>query len=361
MGRVMRSFAIGVALALLAAPAQAQTRAENVARCESGISDDSIRGCSALIQSGHGAASLVARPTTTIAARPMTRRACPTKPSQTSTKRSRSSPTTRRSTMIAVSPIILGPLRSRPSPITPEAEIALSPNHENAYYNRAFVYFEKGRYDLAIADYSQAIALKPDFTEAYGNRGHVYDQEGLHDQAIADYSRAIALEPNDIHYMGRGLAYDHTRLFDQAIADYGQAIALKPDSAAAYYDRGMAYDDKGLFDQAIADYTQAIALKPDHEGAFNNRGVAYGEKGFYDQAIADETQAIALKPDDAAAYKDRAISHHLKGEDAKGLPDADKAVARWAPQDAGSIETRGGDLRRDSAAATRLWPTTAPH
>src|ERR1017187_7906046 len=40
-------------------------------------------------------------------------------------------------------------------------------------------------YDLAIAEFSEAIRLKPDLVEAYNNRGLSYDSKGDHDKAIA--------------------------------------------------------------------------------------------------------------------------------------------------------------------------------
>src|ERR1700743_3369385 len=64
------------------------------------------------------------------------------------------------------------------------------------YDNRGVAYANKGLYDEAVADYSQAIALLPkSFAMAYFNRGNAYNNQGLDDQAIADYTKAIALEP----------------------------------------------------------------------------------------------------------------------------------------------------------------------
>jgi cytochrome c-type biogenesis protein CcmH/NrfG len=89
----------------------------------------------------------------------------------------------------------------------------------------------KGDYDLAIADYSEAIRLKPGFVEAYINRGYAYGQQ---------------------------------RDYDKAIADYNEAVRLKPDFWAAYINRANAYNHKGDWDRALADYNEAIRVKPDH-------------------------------------------------------------------------------------------------
>src|SRR5579859_5448898 len=62
------------------------------------------------------------------------------------------------------------------------------------YDNRGVAYANKGLYDEAIADYSQAVSLLPkSFPMAYFNRGNAYNNQGLDDQAIADYTKAISL------------------------------------------------------------------------------------------------------------------------------------------------------------------------
>ena len=53
-----------------------------------------------------------------------------------------------------------------------------------AYYNRGRVYSMKGQFDLAIADFTQAIALAPPAPGAVNYRGAVYLDEGNYDLAV---------------------------------------------------------------------------------------------------------------------------------------------------------------------------------
>jgi tetratricopeptide (TPR) repeat protein len=64
-----------------------------------------------------------------------------------------------------------------------------------AYDARGKVYFDKGDYDRAIADYDQAIKLKAGYTDAYKSRGDAYEAKGDHARAIADYDLALQLDP----------------------------------------------------------------------------------------------------------------------------------------------------------------------
>jgi tetratricopeptide (TPR) repeat protein len=160
----MRRILIGLALVLVALPAWAQTRDENVARCTAAADptnvDLKIGACTALLQSGQESAVNI--------------------------------------------PIIyydrgngyrIKGLNDQAIADYTEA-ITLRPDYINAYDNRGVVYQAKGLYDQAIADYTQAIALKPDKANAYYNRGGAYEEKGQRDQAVADYRMAAKIDPN---------------------------------------------------------------------------------------------------------------------------------------------------------------------
>jgi tetratricopeptide (TPR) repeat protein len=65
-----------------------------------------------------------------------------------------------------------------------------------AYDNRGFAYINKGLYDQAIADETRAIELKPDYFDSYNSRGFAYEKKGLRDPAIADYRAALNIKPS---------------------------------------------------------------------------------------------------------------------------------------------------------------------
>jgi tetratricopeptide (TPR) repeat protein len=196
----------------------------------------------------------------------------------------------------------------RASALNASGYMRISPGDlENApYYRyRANAYANKGDYDRAIADYTEAIKLDPNDFLAYRNRGGVYHHiKGDFDRAIADYTQAIRLDPNDEYtFEVRGYAYAFKGEHDRAIADYTQAIKLNPNYSFAYNNRGFAYFAKGDFDRAIADYTQAIRLDPNYSLAYNNRGLAYNRKGDSTRARADYRTALQLDPNNELARK----------------------------------------------------------
>ena len=73
------------------------------------------------------------------------------------------------------------------------------------YCKRGAAYFDKGEYDKAIADCTEAIRLGPKHAKFYYNRGNAYGRKGEYDKAITDCTEAIRLDPKyALSYCGRG-------------------------------------------------------------------------------------------------------------------------------------------------------------
>ena len=195
--------------------------------------------------------------------------------------------------------------------------------------------------DRAIGDFTQAIRLAPNSASAYGERGVAYANKGDFDHAITDYNQALRINPNLAEaYNNRGNAYSDKRDYDRAIADFKQAIRINPNLAETYNNRGNAYRGKGDFDRAIADYNQALRINPNYAEAYNNRGVAYFNKRDYDRAIADFNQAIRINPNYAEAYAGRGAVYFSKNDFDRVIADLNQAI-RIDPNNAPVYAGRG--------------------
>jgi tetratricopeptide (TPR) repeat protein len=132
-----------------------------------------------------------------------------------------------------------------------------------AYSNRGFAYTDKKDYELAIADFDQAIRFDPKDARTYNNRGNAYADKGDIDRAIADYDQAIRLDPNNVFaFFNRGNNYGEMKDYDRAIADFEQVIRLDPKYAPAYYGRGMSKRARGDIAGGNADIAHARELDP---------------------------------------------------------------------------------------------------
>ena len=63
-----------------------------------------------------------------------------------------------------------------------------------AYNNRGVTYAKLGKYDLAIADFSEGIKLEPNNKLAYRNRAMAYKKLGELRKAQEDYDYVVKLE-----------------------------------------------------------------------------------------------------------------------------------------------------------------------
>jgi tetratricopeptide (TPR) repeat protein len=200
---------------------------------------------------------------------------------------------------------------------------------------------------IAMAAVILGAADRQEEAKEYVMRGNLYAERGDYNRAIADFTQAIRLDPNNADaYFGRGYSYANKNDYDRAIGDYNEAIRLKPDDAAAYTNRGSAYAEKGDYDRAIADFTQyirRIANLVEAANAANNRvlvstmnymlveaydkrGRAYVFKGSYDRAMADFTESIRLDPNNADAYVYRGGVYYFKNDYARARADFKKAL-----------------------------------
>jgi tetratricopeptide (TPR) repeat protein len=199
-----------------------------------------------------------------------------------------------------------------------EAETARIPQSAVDFLNRGLIFAQRGDFDTALEDFTEAINRDPNMTLAYLQRGKtlfarqadITDiSEGFEltwvvksrnktsddESALADFTQAIKNNPNlYTAYSYRGRLYGEIKEYDKAITDLTQAIRINPNYARAYSSRGNIYSDKGEYDRAIADYTQAIKLDPNGIGAHTDRGDAYQTKGDMAKANADFAKAKSL-------------------------------------------------------------------
>ncbi|MDR0569102.1 MAG: tetratricopeptide repeat protein [Spirochaetaceae bacterium] len=108
-------------------------------------------------------------------------------------------------------------------------------------------------------------------------RGVEHRNKGEYDKAIAEFTQAIQLKPDDaVYYNNRGVAYDKKGEYDKAIANYTQAINLKPDNADYYNNRGQAYLWEKDWQKADADFAMAKKLGYKWDNAISEQGKSAG-------------------------------------------------------------------------------------
>jgi len=190
--------------------------------------------------------------------------------------------------------------------------IELDPNSQYAYLYRGYAHYLKGEYELALKDYSRCITApgkeyKPD---CYLNRAGLYTDMGKYDLAIMDYTTLFE-EFNDYDALrGRGKVFLKKGEYDSAIRDFtdyiehysGRESLLNEPYWWSYFRRGEAYFEKGECDLAIKDFTKAMTyfssladVVGEHileANAYMARGISYAIKGEYERARLDLKKAL---------------------------------------------------------------------
>jgi tetratricopeptide (TPR) repeat protein len=118
--------------------------------------------------------------------------------------------------------------------------IRANPGGSSNYIWRANVWKIRKEYDIALADYNEAMRLDPGEALTYSNRAGIWLVKKEYDKALADCNEAIRLDPGFAHVYGnRGDAWRVKKEYDKALADYSEAIRLDPGYAWAYANRTL--------------------------------------------------------------------------------------------------------------------------
>ena len=182
-----------------------------------------------------------------------------------------------------------------------------------ASHNDGITLVEEGRWEDAVAAFTEAIELEPEDTDllasAYRNRSVALGELGRIEEAVTDASAAIDLQPVDTDilaqaYVNRSVAVAQLGRFEEAVTDTTAAIDLQPADtdilAQAYVNRSVAVAQLGRFEEAISDATAAIDLQPANTDVLGRalfvRGLLLDQVGRTEEGIADLNTALRLLP-----------------------------------------------------------------
>ena len=91
----------------------------------------------------------------------------------------------------------------------------------------------------------------------------MYALQGKYEAAIADFTQYLGIDPKDADsYCNRGLARVLQGQYDQGLADLNKALELTPDDPLALYLRGFVHFKQGRAAAAKTDYEKALRLNP---------------------------------------------------------------------------------------------------
>jgi TolB-like protein/DNA-binding winged helix-turn-helix (wHTH) protein/Tfp pilus assembly protein PilF len=144
--------------------------------------------------------------------------------------------------------------------------------------------------DLKRADelVSQALALDPANAAAHNAKAYILYEQGRFEEAIAERERTLALDPADLNAM-MGLAWDHLGLgrYQKGLEIFDEAIRLSPRSPELqylYHGKSWAYFGLKQYDQAIDWARRAIAVGVSNPFAYTTLAPALALTGHEAEA-----------------------------------------------------------------------------
>ena len=240
-----------------------------------------------------------------------------------------------------------------------ELEPLFDPQTAEQFNDRGVHYYQRQRYERAVADFAEALARDPQLADALNNRGWALSRLEDYRTAIADFDEAIRLKDSDAdYYQGRGLAYLGQEDYDLAIADLTQAIRRAPQAAEYYGDRADVYYARDDHATAIKDYSRAIQLAPETADYYNSRGVCHAELDDYEAAIKDYSEAIRLAPEEPQYVFNRATANHDRGHDEQAAEDyarVEQMDAEFAEQQQETYERRYLKIANNSSQRITVY------
>jgi tetratricopeptide (TPR) repeat protein len=287
--------------------------------------------------------------------------------------------------------------------------IALKPNLELAYCDRAKSSIELKDYQQAEADYRAALRLAPALAIANGGLAQIYYKQQDYQIALTTCNLAIQRDPENIEfYHCRALinkklgdrerilfdckfileqepsntdarwlnARTHFQMGNHKLAsfNFSQYLNLRSDDVYGYYYRGICAErlgnrsdaladlyrrrgrirqQLGDFTGAMVDYDRAIDLDPQMAQAYTNRADIYINRGDYPQALVQCNKAIHLDPQLVNAHYQRGIIHTEAGNLHAALADYHRII-QIDPLDAKAYVQRSWIYFRHGEYATTM-------
>jgi tetratricopeptide (TPR) repeat protein len=195
--------------------------------------------------------------------------------------------------------------------------IAADPTNYMTHYRRGVVYQLAGQYELALADFDQAVKLSPTplSLEALGTRVSDSRHRPTHTLGLVSLLRTTRAEV--LLRLNRP---------QDALGDLDTAIQLDPRKSHVYYSRGILRAMTGSYDAGIADFDVILARRGQVQWYFG-RGLARYFKGDWSEAAGDFLQAVQ-RAQGNDAYLIWLAKAHLRA----GIPLYAEQFAKMGPE-----------------------------
>lgn len=190
-----------------------------------------------------------------------------------------------------------------------EEALKRSPTYALAAVNIAWAQFRAGRYEAAIAAADRAIALDPKAASAYAHKANSLRMLGRAGEAVPVALAAVDLEPaNGQPLTALTAAYSVLRRTQDALETGYRAVQRDPNYGSAHLVLAFALQNVGRPQEALLHYRQAAELDPTFLRAWIFYGLALRRAKQLPQALAAFDEALRGEPENGEFLTERGVT-----------------------------------------------------
>lgn len=189
-----------------------------------------------------------------------------------------------------------------------------------ARLDRAWLLYERSRYDMAEKEIGLALAQDPDDPSAHGLMAMCLLERERFDEATEHAKRAVGGAPNEpfAHYV-LARVWAARNYLDNAETAVREALRLDPDTPDYHTFLGILQMRRSDWRSAQAAAEEALAIDPEHVEAVNLRAQALRRQGRKESAEEELAEALRMQPEDAWTHANLGWNHLEQGNRIKAM------------------------------------------
>lgn len=215
-------------------------------------------------------------------------------------------------------------------------------NKDDVYLNSSVAYTPTKNDLAAVADQA------PSTADEFVTRGNLYLNSGKYDEAIADYSEALNRDPTNAWALAdRGLAHAWKHEIPEAEKDLAAAEKQDSRNSVALRARGLMAEFKEDCATAVDYFTRSLASEPGNSFALGHRAICEASLRKDADALSDSAQALKVDPQWSALRIVRSEVFVRQGKTAEAAAEADSIVAAMPNNGFGLVAAANIYMRAD--------------
>ncbi|MBA7652495.1 Photosystem I assembly protein Ycf3 [subsurface metagenome] len=192
------------------------------------------------------------------------------------------------------------------------------PNNHHILNNIGMAYLSKGDIGIATMYFTKALEVKKDFRPSRTNIAKAYIMQGKFDEALAIYSDDEKRWPKDSSIlMNIAHVYLDQGKLDAAKDMLDRILSFDSDNAAAYHNRGTILVINRKLSEAMADFRKALSINVRSTATYNALGICYMLQKNYQRAIKYFTISLNIDKFKVATLRNLATAYQSTGDFAK--------------------------------------------